>query len=278
MPFVQQAHHRLHYQVFGRPDAPPLLLIMGLGMCSEAWHTLPERLAGRFRVIVFDNRGTGESSAPRGGFRIRDLADDAARVLDAEGLRQAFVFGISMGGMIAQELVLRHPERVCALALGATFGGHRRSHKPKLSAARDLLLVSLFSRRPGRMARLLVSDEFFARHPEHFALWLARLSRPRRSTARRQIVAIALHEAERRLPQVRVPTLVISGDRDRLVPVENSRRLAQVIPGARLVELPGAGHAFPFEQAEETVRVLAEHFLASARPGPGPSRRQLRGR
>jgi len=265
MPFVDRAGYRLHYEVSGPPDAPPLLLIMGLGMCSAAWHNLPGRLSDRFRVIVFDNRGVGQSSAPPGGFRIRDLADDAARVLDAEGVQQAFVFGISMGGMIAQELVLRHPERVRALALGATFGSHFRSHKPRLGVAGDLLMVSLFSRHPRRMARLLVSDEYFARNPERFARWLEQLGRPKRSAARRQIVAITLHEAEKRLPLIRVPTLVVSGDRDRLVPVENSRKLARLIPGARLVELPGAGHAFPFERADETVRLLTEHFLAAAR-------------
>jgi pimeloyl-ACP methyl ester carboxylesterase len=98
MAFVEQPGYRIHYQSFGRPEAPPLLLIMGLGMASDAWDTLPSRLADRFHVIAFDNRGMGWSSATRGGFRIRDLADDAVRVLDAAGIAQASVFGISMGG------------------------------------------------------------------------------------------------------------------------------------------------------------------------------------
>jgi len=266
MPFVEKPGYRIHYQSFGPPEAPPLLLIMGLGMASSAWDALPSRLADRFHVVVFDNRGMGWSSASPGGFRIRDLADDAAWVLDAAGIAQASVFGISMGGMIAQELALRHPGRVGALVLGATFGSQRRSHKPRLSVARDLLLVTLSSRTPKRMARLLVSDAFMARSPDRFATWLARLSRPQRSAARRQIVAIARHEAEDRLPKLRIPTLVISGDRDRLVPVENSRRLARMIPRARLVELPGAGHAFPFERGAETVRALVEHCLAPPTP------------
>jgi pimeloyl-ACP methyl ester carboxylesterase len=266
MAFVELPGYRLHYQTFGRPEAPPLLLIMGLGMASDAWENLPSRLADRFHVIVFDNRGMGWSSAAPGGFRIRDLADDAARVLDAAGVAQASVFGISMGGMIAQELALQYPGRVRSLILGATFGSQRRSHKPGLGVARDLLLVTLSSRNPRRMARLLVSDAFLARKPDRFAAWLARLSRPRRSAARRQILAIARHEAEDRLSQLRVPTLVISGDRDRLVPVENSRRLARMIPRARLVEFPGAGHAFPFERADETVREVVEHCLAGS-PG-----------
>ncbi len=265
MPFVERPRYRLHYAVRGRADAPPLLLVMGLGLCSEAWHTLPARLSERFRVTVFDNRGVGESTLAR-GFRIRDLADDAARVLDAAGAARAFVFGISMGGMIAQELALRHPARVRALALGATFGGHLRSRKPTLAAARDLVLVSLarLSSSPRAMARLLVSDEFYAGHPDRFQAWLAGQSRARRAVVRRQLLAVALHEAERRLPGVRVPTLVLTGDRDRLVPPENSRRLARLIPGARLVELPGAGHAFPFERADDTVRLLTEHFLGAA--------------
>ncbi len=169
-------------------------------------------------------------------------------------------------GMIAQELVLRHPARVRALALGATFGSPWHSHKPGPSVAWDLLLVSLLARHPRRMARLLVSDEFYAGHPERFQAWLAGQSRARRAVVRRQMLAVALHEAERRLPLIRVPTLVLTGDRDRLVPPENSRRLARLIPGARLVELPGAGHAFPFERADDTVRLLTEHFLG--RPGP----------
>lgn len=264
MPFLEHAGCRIHFETSGAPGAPPLLLVMGLGLCSAAWHTLPSRLAERFRVTVFDNRGVGRSTLAR-GFRIRDLADDAARVLDAAGVERAFVFGISMGGMIAQELALRHPARVRALALGATFGGHFRSRKPTLSAARDLVLVSLarLSSSPRAMARLLVSDEFYAGHPERFRAWLAGQSRARRAVVRRQLIAVALHEAERRLPLVRVPTLVLTGDRDRLVPPENSRRLARLIPGARLVELPGAGHAFPFERADDTVRLLTEHFLGA---------------
>lgn len=263
MPFVEQPGYRIHYQSFGDPEAPPLLLIMGLGMASDAWDTLPTRLADRFHVVVFDNRGMGSSSASPGGFRIRDMADDAARVLDAAGIAQACVFGISMGGMIAQELALHYPARVRALVLGATFGSQLRSHKPPLGVARDLLLVTLFSRRPQRMARLLVSDEFMAHHQDRFVEWMLRLGRPQRSAARRQIVAIARHEAEDRLPRLRIPTLVISGDRDRLVPVENSRRLARMIPRARLVEFPGVGHAFPFERADETVRAVVEHCLVT---------------
>jgi pimeloyl-ACP methyl ester carboxylesterase len=192
------------------------------------------------------------------------MADDAARVLDAAGVERADVFGISMGGMIAQELVLRHPQRVRRLVLGATFSSHRRSRKPKLSVAADLARAVLMGRRLRPMARLLISDEFFDMAPNDFASWLSRTSPARVRTVRKQMVAVVLHETDRRLASIRVPTLVVSGDRDRLVPVENSRRLAKLIPGARLVEFPGAGHAFPYEREEETVQLIVDHCLGAA--------------
>jgi pimeloyl-ACP methyl ester carboxylesterase len=264
MPFAECGRHRLHYEVQGHPNSPPLLLVMGMGMPASAWVTLPVRLAQRFRVITFDNRGTGGSTAPRGRLRIRDMADDAARVLDAAGVERADVFGISMGGMIAQELVLRHPQRVRRRVLGATFSSHRRSRKPKLSVAADLARAVLMGRRLRPMARLLISDQFFDRAPNDFASWLSRTSPARVRTVRKQMVAVVLHETDRRLASIRVPTLVVSGDRDRLVPVENSRRLAKLIPGARLVEFPGAGHAFPYEREEETVQLIVDHCLGAA--------------
>ncbi len=265
MPIVECERHRLHYQVRGRAGAPPLLLIQGMAMPSTAWITLPGRFATRFQVIVFDNRGTGHSTAPRGGFRIGDMADDAARVLDAAGVDRANVFGISMGGMIAQELAIRHPQRVRSLVLAATFCSHSRSHKPKLSVAADLGLAMLTTRRFKPMRRLLVSDEFFKASPNGFVSWFAHTRPAGLRVILRQIGAVVRHETEDRLARIRAPTLVLSGDRDRLVPVENSRHLARVIPGARYVEFAGAGHAFPFEQEEETVRLVTEHFLGDAR-------------
>ncbi len=263
MPFVERQGYRIHYRCFGAEDAPPLLLVMGLGMGADAWETLPVKLADRFRVITLDNRGVGESSPSPGGFRIRDLADDAASVLDAARVGSASVFGISMGGMIAQELVLRYPERVRSLVLGATFGSHLRSRKPSPGVARDLLLVGLLARRGAPLQRLLVSEAFIAGNRARFDLWLSGIRPAPRSAVRRQLVAIALHEAEAGLYHLKTPTLVISGDQDRLVPVENSRRLSRIIPRARLVELPGAGHAFPFERPVETIRALIQHCLSA---------------
>ena len=264
MPFVERPGWRIHYKSYGREGAPPLLLVMGLALASDAWESLPVVLSERFHVLAIDNRGVGKSTLGSGGFRIRDLADDAAAVLDAARVGPANVFGISMGGMISQQLVIRHPERVRSLVLGATFGSHLRSSKPSPTVARDLFLVGILARRGLPMAQLLVSDEFRHASGARLARWVGGLDRAERKVARRQALAIALHEAEADLQRLRTPTLVISGDRDRLVPVENSRRLARIIPRARLVELPGAGHAFPFERPIETIRALTEHFAGRA--------------
>jgi len=264
MPFAERPRFRILYEIHGDPASPPLLLVMGLGFSSGAWAGLPKRLAEQFRVITFDNRGTGKSECPRGPFRTRDLADDAAAVLDAAGIESAYVFGISMGGMIASELVLRHPKRVKSLVLAATFAGYLRSTKPSLGSIVDLLVAALLPRPTGlsRLARLLVSDAYFDANPAAFADWIRGTGATSPRTAIRQMLAVGLHGTEKRLESVNVPTLVLTGNADRLVPSKNSERLARLIPNAKLVELEGAGHCFAVEREDETVDVIVSHFLA----------------
>ena len=264
MALTQRGDHSIYYETLGDPASPPLLLIMGLSLSMRAWDKLPELLAPHFHVLVFDNRGTGRSGRSGFAFHMRDLADDAAAVLDAAGVRAAHVFGISMGGMIAQELALRHPARVTSLVLGATFAGWLRSRKPPLSSLVDLLLLNSGFVTPGRMARLIVSPEWHEQHPTGALEWIQRAERTAVRWSLAQMAAIARHSANRRLASIQAPTLVITGSADRLVPAENSRLIAQTIPGAKLLVLPGAGHAFPLEREPETVRALLEHFGAGA--------------
>src|SRR5260370_2293213 len=140
MPLANDA---IHYQTMGDPNAPPLLFIMGLAVSSRAWDRLPELMSRRFHVLVFDNRGTGRSVRRGFAYRMRELADDAAAVIEAAGLRSAHVFGISMGRMIAPELALPHPDRVRSLALGATFASFRRGQRAPLRTPWDLLPLNL---------------------------------------------------------------------------------------------------------------------------------------
>lgn len=265
MPLTRNGSHSVHYRTWGEPDAPALLMIMGLGLSCHAWDTLPERLATRMRVLAFDHRGTGSSGPATGVCSMSQLAADARAVLDAESIPAACVFGISMGGMVAQELALRWPERVRALALGATFASFSASEKLSLDALLDLMLLNCGSRfaTAERVGRLLVSPAF----RERAFNWLrgdVGQARTLRS-ALAQLAAIVRHGPAERLRALRTPTLVISGDADRVIPVENSYRLAALVPGAKLHVLRGAGHVFPLEREDETVGLLLAHFADSAR-------------
>lgn len=270
MPVAHRAGHEIYYEVLGADDRPPLLLVMGLALSSRAWDSLPQRLSARYRVITFDNRGTGRSARRGFAFHMRDLADDAAAVLRAASVREldagggggAFVFGISMGGMIALHLALRHPKLVSRLALGATYAGWLRSLKPRLSIVRDLLQsISARDRAdPDALGRYLVSADWHARNPRGALEWIQRAERTTLRFAFAQLLAIARHAADGDLSRLRVPTLVLTGDADRLVPWENSVKLANAIPGARLQVVRGAGHAFPLEREDEVVEALTAFF------------------
>lgn len=262
MPFVDRGTHRIWWETHGSEEKPTLLLIMGMGFSSRAWSGLTDRLATDYRVVVFDNRGAGRSTAPLRPFRVKDMAADAAWVLRAAGAPRSLVFGISMGGMVALELALGYPELVRALVLGATFGGWTKSRKPSIPVIGDVLVGGVLSRLGWHsvLGRALVSDETVKGNLQGLGSWIAGGERVNPRILAQQMTAVTLHSATPRLSDVKVPTLVMTGDRDRLVPDANSRQLVRAIPGARFVLIPGAGHCFPLEKPEETLRELTRFF------------------
>jgi len=255
MPFTRRAGHFIHYQELGDRSGPPLLLIMGMGLSSRAWETLPSRLAERFRVIVFDNRGTGRSGRAGWMYRMRDLAHDAVAVLDAVDVQRADVFGISMGGMIAQELAIRHPDRVRRLALGATFASWLRGHKPSLRTVVDLLLLVLQRQRvPAELiGRLLVSRRFHAAHPTRTLDWMTRGEHAELRCAAAQVAAILGHATLHRLERIRAPTLVITSDRSALQSVEAVLQYQKKIRNSRLLVLQTDAYHVAVAKADECV-------------------------
>jgi 3-oxoadipate enol-lactonase len=271
MPSCQRAGRTLYYEVAGDPAAPPLLLVMGLALSSTAWYRLPARLAPHFQVIRFDNVGTGRSLPPvRGLASMTEVADDAAAVLAACGVRGrdqggpgAFVFGLSMGGMIALELALRRRELVRALALGCTFACFRKSRGPHPGIALPLLMATL---QPWRglepVLPMLFSRGYRRANAVELRRWMRVVERCALPNVAAQLAAIFRHSTVARLDAIAVPTLVMSGDADRLVPVENAHLLARRISGARLRVFEGAGHVFPLEREDETVQELIEFFAA----------------
>jgi 3-oxoadipate enol-lactonase len=249
MPKVKAGAINLNYEIFG--DGPPLLLIMGFGMPGAAWMPMLPFLTG-FKCYYFDNRGTGYSDKPEGIYTIPDMADDAANLMSAIGLERASVYGISMGGMIAQELALRHPERVTKLVLGCTMPGG-----PSAIPAADEVVQTL--RDGSRMMAdnpdaaldliipLLFPPDFTAAHPEikQFMLAGIQMAPPTPSTtADRALAGIMQFDAFDRLPAIKCPVLIVHGEQDILVPPRNAALIKEKIPQAELYMIPGAGHNF----------------------------------
>jgi pimeloyl-ACP methyl ester carboxylesterase len=251
----------MYYEVHGptclpADQAEPLLLIMGLGANATSWEMQIPAFEREHRVVAFDNRGCGRTDKPKSPYTIPQMADDAAALLHHLGIASAHVFGMSMGGMIAQELVLRHPQRVRALVLGGTMAGGPNAVMagPQLIQQWASTALLPLEQAIQNGLRFLYSQEFIERNRERLvarAMDLAYLQPPLDSL-QRQVMAVIQFNTFQRLADIMAPTLIISGTADQVVPPENSRILAERIPGAHLVELEGAGHGFLAEKADET--------------------------
>ena len=226
----------------------PVLLVMGLGMAATGWWRTAPVLAKRFRVLTFDNRGAGRSGHPRGPYTLARLADDALSVLDAAGEESAHVYGISLGGMIAQELALRAPQRVRSLVLGATTAGGRQHELPDRETVGFLVRRASMPAEEGVWASIPYMygaaelDGATARIAEDVE-WRLQFP-PDQVGYRAQLAAAAKHDTVSRLGAIQAPTLVLHGTEDRIVPIGNGRRLAERLPDARFHELDGAGHLY----------------------------------
>jgi pimeloyl-ACP methyl ester carboxylesterase len=260
---------RIHYTEAGQGD--PLLLIMGFGLPGEAWLGSLPFLQG-FRAIYYDNRGTGLSDAPGGPYTIEQMADDAAGLLDHLGIARAHVYGISMGGMIAQELALRHPEKVRSLVLGCTMCGGAQAKMAEPEVIELLIDVMSNMGKPDlatwieRQLPLLFPADWVEANPgirDMLAMMVPLMPPTPPDTAQNAAAGIFAWGTYDRLPQIRVPTLVVHGDRDVLIPVENAYILAERIPRAKLHIVKGAGHGYP-AQDPVGVHATVTEFLRSA--------------
>jgi pimeloyl-ACP methyl ester carboxylesterase len=255
----------IHYRVYG--EGEPLLLIMGLGGNADWWHDhFVQRLAERFQVVTFDNRGTGRTDKPEGPYSIAQMASDAVGLMDHLVWSSANVMGVSMGGMIAQELTLNYPERVKRLVLACTNCG---GQEQVLAAPEALSLLTLPR---GELSEeellratlpLLFQPEYIEKNQELIDEVIKRLiiaPTPPKSFMN-QFQGISTWSAHSRLGGIKQPTLVITGDEDILIPPENSRILAEAIPDCRLEEIRGGAHGFisqfPDKVADEVLAFLS---------------------
>jgi 3-oxoadipate enol-lactonase len=260
MPFVENHAVNIYWDEQGA--GAPVLLIMGLGYPSCMWHRTRPGLAIRYRTVALDNRGVGQSDVPPGPYQMALMASDAAAVLDAAGVKRAHIFGVSMGGMIAQEFALQYPDRVYSLILGCTAPGGPNAVKAE-PEARDLLMAR-GKMTPDQAMEASVPYIYApttprARIEEDFAVRRKRFTSLQGYMA--QLQGIISWEAYSRLSTIRVPTLVIHGESDRLVPPANGRLIAEGIPGARLVVLPQASHIFTTDQPDAALDAILD-FLS----------------
>ena len=252
-------------------SGPSVLLISGLGYSNWCWQELQAALASAYRVISFDNRGTGRSDKPAAPYSIAMMAGDAARVLDALRVPAAHVVGHSMGGYIAMQLALQQPQRVKSLTLVATTsGGPGMVPMPEATLR---LWNELAGLPPEESARRGMPTSFAPgwteRHPQRFEQLLAarlRYPTPPQCWAAQYAACVEQVRDGIDVSLITQSTLVIHGAEDRVIPHGNGVLLAQRLPHARLVTLQGCGHLVPQEEPQRFARLVAAHVAAHGEP------------
>jgi pimeloyl-ACP methyl ester carboxylesterase len=269
LPYASRGAFELYYESTG--TGPPALLINGQAMTLATWWRTVPVLAESFRVLTFDQRDMGRSGHSPWPYSVSQMATDAVAVLDAADVERAHVYGISLGGMVAQEVALMYPDRVEALVLGATTAGG-----PGTILARPEPLG--FFVRAGAMGS---EEAEWAAVPYNYAEETRRLHGDRiaEDIARRvldttdalgyihQVAAAAGHNTVGRLHEIAAPTLVVHGEDDVVIPPSNGRLLAQAIPGAELKVWPDAGHLFMTDEPRADQHIagfLTRHALSAS--------------
>lgn len=269
MPTTYANGIQIAYEING--TGTPLLLIAGLGYNRRMWQQMVPELADHFQVITFDNRGVGGTDKPTGVYSADMLAADTVGLLDGLGIEKAAIMGHSMGGFVTQALALNYPQRLSHLILSATnFGGPR--HIPISPEALNVLLDITGDpiARLRRGIRVSTAPGFMERHPEVVEAWLEqRRQNPLEMGPYQSQMAIGMgllsEEScfEHRLSVIDVPTLILFGEHDRVVPTGNAQLLASKIRQSEIVTLPGAGHFFPYEVPAQANAAII-HFLQTS--------------
>ncbi|MBI5934379.1 MAG: alpha/beta fold hydrolase [Chloroflexi bacterium] len=264
MPKVQTNGIELYYETHG--TGKPLVLISGLGYPLWQWHKMVPFLAEQFQVITFDNRGVGQSDKPAGPYAAQMLAADTAGLMEALGIEKAVIMGHSMGGFIAQAIALDFPQRVEKLVLCSTnFGGPR--HVPVTPEAMAVLMdmTSDPLTRFKNGLKVSTAPGWSEKNPEMIDEWVKwRVANPIEPIPYQAQLAIGMAlmpEAasfESKLPRLAIPTLILFGAHDKVVPPANASLLSGKIAGSKAVIFADAGHFFPIEIAEAASRTVIE--------------------
>lgn len=267
MTLVPVGDIELDYKRSG--SGPPLLLIMGMSGTQLHWgEPFLAPLREHFETIVYDHRGVGASTRLEGQLSIAQMAEDAAGLLEALEIDSAHVLGISMGGMIAQELALNHPQLVRTLTLGCTYCGGEGSSLAGEDVARKLgeAMMSGDREQALRVAWEVNVSPSYAADDGAWSAFHAIAAR--RAVAvpviMAQMQACMAHDTHERLGGLNAPTLVIHGTEDQMIPVANGHLIADLLPDSQLEILDGVGHLFFWERAEHAAELIGSHTSVEA--------------
>lgn len=264
-----ELYYEIHEQPGPEQTGETLILIEGLGYFTWMWYRQVPELSRHFRVVVFDNRGVGESDTPDVPYTIRMMAEDLAGLMARLGISKAHILGASMGGFIAQELALAYPEKVDRLVLLCTSPGGPRAIPMPTETVKALTSVAGLD--PAAMLRQMMapalSADFARGHSDELDKIVSwRLAKPQpRYAWQRQYDAVNGFSADGRLDGIKAPTLIMTGMDDRVLPAGNSRLIAEQIQQAKLVMMPGAGHLFFIERADEVNREIVPFLRVTRR-------------
>jgi pimeloyl-ACP methyl ester carboxylesterase len=268
MPDIQLKDVRLYYESHG--EGEPLVLIPGFGTGLWIWYRQLPAFARSFRTIVFDPRGVSRSEQRDEPVTIRLIADDVAALLDALGIERAHILGASFGGFVAQEFALAHPEKVRSLILCCTSFGGPRHCPPSPETLQAIASTKGLNTEARVRENLLIafSPEFVSEQPEEITrvIKLRGANFVPEHAYLHQLQAAMAFNTEARVAQINAPTLVLTGDADVIVPSDNSRNLAALIPGARLKVVAGGSHTFFIEKAEEFNRAVIDFIEEVGHP------------
>jgi len=264
MPTVKTNGINMYYEERGQGD--PLVLIMGLGTEGSVWEEHVKAWEPHYRCILLDNRGTGRSDKPAGPYTTRMMADDAAGLMEALGIERAHVAGISMGGAIAQELVLNHPTQVRSVVLVSTWPScsvYTANVFRAFNAVRAAATPAEFTQMvqlwiyappyygdPERVASLVEKQQAVAERPVPQQAYAA------------QCEACITHDALNRLGRIQAPTLITVGDQDIFTPLAYSRAIHERVVGSELVVFPNCGHVHHWEDLDRFNRTVLAFLQA----------------
>jgi pimeloyl-ACP methyl ester carboxylesterase len=263
MPKIKVNEINIYYEIHG--DGYPLVMIMGFTGTANFWSPfLIDGVSKHFKTIIFDNRGAGRTDKPDEDYSIKMIADDTVGLMDALNIEKAHILGLSMGGMIAQELVLNHPEKVEKLILAGTHCGGSRCVFPPVEITDFIAGKTTYSNEEWieKEMPLLYSEEFIRKNPDFIEKKKkGYLQAPLPDKSReRNVLAAGRFNAGRKLKKISVPTLVLHGKEDKLIPYKNAEILANNIPDAKLVLFENLGHDL-FSPEPEKVNKIIIDFL-----------------